>query len=57
MAHLKVENDEMMLDRGNFIKEANHLRLLIHELEQRNNQYKQSEELMRKSMKGSKVLI
>lgn len=42
MAHLKVENEEMMLDRGNFIKEANHLRLLIHELEQRNNQYKQS---------------
>lgn len=30
LTHLKAENEQMMLDRGNFIKQANHLRLQIH---------------------------
>ena len=27
LAHLKNENEKLIVDRGNFIKEANHLRL------------------------------
>lgn len=43
IGRLKEENEEMALDRDNFMKETSHLRMQIHELEQRISHHRQTE--------------